>query len=177
MIRSALLGGLAADGIGLAAQAQMIGPSPAGGHRATMAFITQAAQSDEFERREGRLAEQRARDPGVRAFARQMVHDHTLTTQHLKAAMIKAGITPPPPPQLSADQANLIHQLMTLNGPAFDKTYIDQQVTAHQDALQLMNGFAQGGEPQPLRRAAMMTAPMVQQHLDKAERLQAHLGG
>lgn len=177
MIRSLVLAGAAALVLSAAAHAQMIGPSPAGGPRATKAFITQAAQSDEFERREGRLAERRATNPAVRAFARRMVADHTRTTRDLQRAIRRSGMAPPPPPALAPDQKGMLAQLNGMRGRAFDRTYIAQQVDAHQNALQLMNGFAQAGEPPPLREAAKNTAPLIQHHLDMARNLQARIGG
>ena len=86
-MRAVILAGAAALALGTVGHAQMIGPSPAGGPRATADFVKQAAQSDDFERQEGRLAGRRARDPAVRAFARKMVHDHALTTEGLKRAI------------------------------------------------------------------------------------------
>jgi putative membrane protein len=133
------------------ADAQMVGPSPAGGVRATRDFVTQAAQTDAFERREGRLAEQKSKNPQVRAFAREMVRDHTRTTQGLQAAIRKAGMKPPPPPQLSADQRHEIGELQGLSGPAFDKAYIDQQVQTHEGAQQLS---ADSPNPPPPDRSA-----------------------
>src|ERR1700761_1036979 len=77
-----------------------------GGHAdATMDFVTKAAQSDAFERAEGRLAEHRAHNPAVRRFAAEMVAAHTKTTAGLKAAIRRAHMDPPPPPALSGPQA------------------------------------------------------------------------
>lgn len=159
------------------AGAQMVGPSPAGGTRAIRDFVTQAAQTDAFERREGRLAEQKAQSPQVRAFAREMVRDHTRTTQGLQAAIRKAGMKPPPAPRLTSDQRNEIGQLQGLSGRAFDKAYIDQQVQTHEDAQQLIGGFAQAAAPGPLRDAAQKTLPLVEHHLDMAKKLQTGMGG
>jgi putative membrane protein len=175
-MRKTLLAGVIALAIGGVAHAQMIGPSPAGSPRATADFIKQASQSDDFERQEGRLAGQKAHDPAVRTFARKMVKDHTMTTNGMKLALRKAGIAPPPPPPLTADQSHLLHQLAATRGAQFDRVYIDQQITAHQNALQLMNGFAQAGTPAPLQEAAKKTAPMVQHHLDMAQQIQARIG-
>jgi putative membrane protein len=177
VMRTVVLATALALALGSVGHAEMIGPSPAGTPRATMDFVRQAAQSDAFERQAGQLASQRSRNPAVRDFARRMVRDHTMTTNGLKMAMRQAGMRPPPPPPLSGDQRRMLDQLRSTPGPRFDRIYMDQQVTAHQNALQLMHGFAQAGQPQPLREAAKKTAPMVQQHLDMAERLQARLGG
>jgi putative membrane protein len=148
-----------------------------GGDRATMDFITKAAQSDEFERREGRLAEGRARSPQVRHFAAEMVSAHTATTAGLKAAVRRAGMTPPPPPPLSPDQNRMIGALNATHGRDFDKLYVNQQIQAHQDALGVIQGYAQTGRPGPIRDAAAKTVPIVQQHLGMAHDLQSHIGG
>jgi len=174
MLRKALLPpALAALVVASAAQAQMVGPSPAGGPRAVRDFIGLASASDAFEIQEGRLAARRASDPRVRAFANEMVRAHTATTRGLKAAIGRAGMPPPPPPRLSDDQGRMIGQLSGMHGRRFDRTYMDQQVQAHQAAGQVIGGFAQGGPPGPIRDAASKTLPIVQHHLDMARRLQA----
>jgi putative membrane protein len=174
-VRKTLLAGVMALAIGSVVHAQMIGSSPAGSARATADFIKQASQSDDFERQGGRLASQKAHDPAVRAFARKMVKEHTMTPNGLKSALRKAGIAPPPPP-LTSDQSHLLRQLASTRGAQFDRIYIDQQIVAHQNALQLMTGFVQAGTPAPLLEAARKTAPMVQHHLDMAQQIQARIG-
>ena len=143
----------------------------------TMDFITKAAQSDEFERREGRIAEMRSHNPHVKHFAAMMVSAHTKTTQGLKKAIHMAGMAPPPPPMLTAEQTHMTDDLKAAHGRDFDKTYIDQQVQAHQMTLGVMQDYAQSGHPGPIKDAAMKTAPLVQQHLDMAKDIQSHMGG
>jgi len=171
MIRRLALAGIAAASLAGAAHAQ---PAP---DPMTADFITKAAQSDEFERREGRLAEQHAHNPHVRQFAREMVAAHTQTTIGLKAAVHRAGMTAPPMPPLSDAQGQMIAALRGAHGGDFDRTYMDQQVQAHQEALGGMQGYAQSGHPGPIRDAAQKTAPLVQHHLDMAKALQGHMGG
>ena len=175
MLRTALLPALAALALAGAAHAQMGAPSPAGGPRAVKDFIGLAAASDAFEVQEGRLAQQRARDPRVRAFAREMVSAHTQTTRGLKAAIARTHMPPPPPPRLSRDQSRMLNQLGSTRGRMFDRTYMDQQVQAHQDAEQVIGGFAQGGPPGPIREAAAKTLPIVRHHLDMAKQLQGQV--
>jgi len=141
----------------------------------TMDFVTKASQSDEFERREGRLAQQKSSSPMVRDFAAHMVMAHTQTTRDLKMAIRDAGMTPPPPPMLTDDQKHMIHDLMHREGGDFDRAYIDQQVHAHEQALQLMQDYAMNGHPGPIKDAANKTAPLVQQHLDMARRIRGQI--
>jgi putative membrane protein len=143
----------------------------------TADFIKKAARSDEFERQEGRLAETRAHNPQVRKFAAMMVSAHTKTTEGLKAAIRKAGMTPPPPPPLTDDQMHMMADLKGMHGADFDKTYIDQQVQAHQETLGVVQGYADNGQPGPIKMAAEKTVPIVQHHLELAKGLQSHMGG
>jgi putative membrane protein len=176
LIRPLVLAGVAVLALAPLAAAPAVQAQPAAADPATADFITKAAQSDEFERREGRLAEKRARSPEVRHFGAHMVKAHTLTTEGLKAAIRKAGMTPPPPPALTDDQQHMIDQLKALHGRAFDKAYIDQQVQAHQQALALMQGYSQTGAVPAIKAAATKTTPIVQNHLDMATKIQGRIG-
>ena len=138
----------------------------------TRDFVTAAAQSDEFERRAGRLAQDMARSRRVRGFATMMVQDHTMTTQNLKAAIRRTGREPPPPPPLTADQQGMLGQLRDA-GRGFDFAYLQQQVQAHQQALDLLQGYARGGDNAIIRDAARGTIPLVRRHLRMAQDLQA----
>ena len=171
MIRRLLLAAAAVTAMASVAHAQ---PMPAPDSH-TGEFITKAATSDEFERREGRLAEERAAAPMVRDFAQHMVVAHTQTTEGLKAAIREAGMTPPPPPALTDDQLKMIADLQSRHGGNFDRAYMDQQVHAHEMALQLMQGYAAAGHPGPIRDAAAKTAPLVQQHLDMARKVRGQV--
>lgn len=135
-------------------------------------FVVAAAQTDAFERQEGRLAQARASNPKVRDFGAMMVKDHTQTTAALKAALAKAHLDAPPP-GLSADQQQDIDKLTGLQGPAFDKEYLRQQIDAHTKALAVMQGYAANGERDILRQAAADTVPIVERHLSMAKAIDA----
>jgi putative membrane protein len=55
----------------------------------------------------------------------------------------------------------------------FDKTYLDQQEAAHNEALTLMQGYADHGDDAGLKAAAAKAVPKVQAHLDKVKSLKA----
>ena len=50
----------------------------------------------------------------------------------------------------------------------FDKAYMDNQVDAHQAALDVLQRYAQDGDVPVIKAFAAATAPTVQQHLEKA---------
>ena len=137
----------------------------------TQAFVRAAAQSDDFERQEGHLAATQGSTAHVRAFGRMMVTDHTRTTQALKAALRRAKLPIPPPPPLSPNEASKLAALRGLHGKQFDAAYIDQQIDAHQGALQVLQAYAAGGDNPVLRKAAGDTVPLVQRHLAAAQQI------
>jgi putative membrane protein len=154
----------------LSANGQTFSGSP------TQAFVTAAAQSDEFERQEGRLAARQASAPRVRAFGRMMVIDHTRTTAALKVALRRAHLPPPAPPVLTPNQARKIALLRGLHGDRFDQAFIGQQVDAHQAALSILQEYAVAGDNSVIQKAAAGTVPLVRRHLDMARRIQAGAG-
>ena len=56
-------------------------------------------------------------------------------------------------------------------GAAFDRLYAQQQVPAHQLALQINSGYAQGGDNPSVRQNATAAVPIIQQHLAEAQQL------
>jgi putative membrane protein len=138
----------------------------------THEFVKVAAQTDEFERREGHLAATQGGSPRVRDFGQMMVTDHTKTTEALKAALKKAGMPVPPLPPLSHEQTQNVAKLHGLHGADFDKAYIAEQVSVHEKALGVMQGYSAGGENAVLRKAAADTVPVVQHHLEMARQIQ-----
>jgi putative membrane protein len=139
-------------------------------------FIKTALQSDEFERQTGATAKQSGLTQGVRDFGAMMVVDHTKTTQDLDAAIAKSGRPVPSTPKLTSLELQGINSLKNQIGmPLFDSTYLAQQIRLHQQALALMQAYAQNGEDATLRTAASNTIPIVQHHLSTAQDLSKNL--
>lgn len=134
------------------------------------AFVENAARSDMFEIRAGRLALARSHDRAVKTFAREMIKAHTQTTAALKAHL-PPGLTPPT--ELDKRRQGMLDDLKASKPSEFDKRYIDQQVSAHQEALTLMKGYAAHGDKPELKAAAAKTVPIVEHHLEMAKSLAA----
>lgn len=143
------------------------------GARDTGAFVSNAAQSDMYEIEAAGIAEQRARDAGVKAFARDMAADHTKLSNEMKPLITAAGQTPPT--GLDQRRKGFIDNLRAAPAADFDKTYMDQQVSAHEEALTLMKGYADSGPDAGLKNAATKAVPIIQRHVDRARQLQAKL--
>jgi putative membrane protein len=99
-----------------------------------------------------------------------MVGDHANTTQQVAAAARKSGMNPGAP-KMTADQQRMLTGLQGASGADFDRLYSQDQVMAHQQALALHQGFAQGGSDPNLKAVAQTAVPIVQTHLDRARRL------
>lgn len=134
-------------------------------------FVKAAGASDLFEIRSAKVALQKAKDAKVRDFAQMMITDHTKTTDAVKAAAKKAGLNPAPP-QLTADQQQKLDQLQPLTGQAFDQAYVAQQMPAHQQALAMLQNYAQNGDQPALKQAAQQAIPIVQKHINRLQELQ-----
>ncbi len=135
-------------------------------------FVTAAAQSDQFEIQEGRLASMRSMNGHVREAGAMMVRAHEQSTAKMKTAVHRAGLPPLPPPGLDVGQQQMFARLQATTGPAFDRIYVDQQVHAHQKTLALVTAYAQNGQPGPIRHAAMQIRPVVEQHLAMFEHME-----
>lgn len=158
--------------IATAAVAQTAAPPPP----KTQDFVTGASQSDQYEIMAGQTVETQSRDPRVRAFAEEMIRDHTQTTQALRQAVMTSGLKPPPE-GMGGDQAMLLSSLQSLRGADLDRAYATQQVIAHQAALVLAQAYASAGADANVRRAAEAAAPMIGHHLQEAKELRSALGG
>jgi putative membrane protein len=120
-------------------------------------------------------AEKRSKTPAVQTFAKRMVKDHTALGNEMAPLIQKAGQTPPT--DLSERLKGMLDNLRTAPAESFDKTYVDQQVASHEEALTLMQGYAKDGSDAGLKGAAAKAVPTVQEHLDMIKKLQASESG
>jgi putative membrane protein len=112
----------------------------------------------------------------VQQFGARMVHDHTMTTDNLHKAIMKAGMSVPPPPPLRPDQMRMVQELQGMHGREFDRAYLAQQIPAHQEALQANTAYAQSGEVKPIAHAARMALPIIRDHLRMAQTMASGMG-
>jgi len=141
------------------------------GSHDTGAFVSNASQSDMYEIQAAQIAEKRSKNPDIKAFAKMMEKDHAATSKALAPLAQAAG--KPPATELDNRRKGFLDHLNQASDADFDKTYVDQQVAAHKEALDLMNGYAKDGSDAGLKDAAAKTAPKVQMHLDKITAIQA----
>lgn len=140
------------------------------GQMTTEEFVTNAAISDMYEIQAGQIAQKKGQSAGVKDFGKMMVADHTALTNEMKPLVAAAGQTPPA--GLDERRKGMIDNLNAAPAAEFDRTYLAQQEAAHNEALTLMQGYAENGGDAGLKAAAAKAAPKVQQHLDRVRQLQ-----
>ncbi|HVE00322.1 MAG TPA: DUF4142 domain-containing protein [Sphingomicrobium sp.] len=134
-------------------------------------FLAHATSANLFEIQSSQLALQASSNPQVRNYANLIISDHTRLGQAVGAAAQSAGLVPPPPGLLPDEQAALGQLAAAGTGPNFDMAYRQAQITAHQQAIGLMQNYAASGDVPALRTAAQQAIPMMQMHLQQAQLL------
>lgn len=145
---------------------QAVTPTPSGAE-----FADLAAKSDAFEIAAAKLAVTNASSADIKSFAAEMIKAHTESTAKIKKAAAAATPAITLDATLTEDQKEDLAALGKLKGAEFDKSYMDGQVEAHQDALAAMQGYARDGEVPTLKAAAGEIAPAVSKHLEMAKSL------
>jgi len=128
-------------------------------------FVAKAGASDLYERQSSQLVAASTHDRQIRRFAQDMIRDHTKSTQMVKSAAMRSGLHPRPP-MLDRAQQGMLAALRRAHGADRDRKYLDQQRSAHNQALGLMQDYAASGSAPALRKAAADIAPVVQHHID-----------
>jgi putative membrane protein len=148
-------------------------PSPA--NQAAFQFINGAVGDDLFEIRTAQIAATRAKAPSVKAFAILMEKDHTVSMAAFKDATAQSGQNLTAPSGMSDKLQSMLDQLNRGQPLDFDKTYIEQQIEAQEDALSLLSAYAQNGGVPTLKATALRFAPTVQARLDQARAIEETL--
>jgi putative membrane protein len=136
-------------------------------------FLAMAAQSDQNEIALSTLAEQKATNPAVKAFAKKMVTEHTQMTESMKPFADSWGLTAPSGPD--ADHQKELDKLNSLSGNDFDKEYIDQMVTDHAKALSAFTSEAKDTKDEKFRAAVIKGKTAVAAHKNMAYDLKKKL--
>jgi putative membrane protein len=149
------------DVLGANATANAAMPTDASG------FANAVAAADLYEVESARLAADKASNAEVKSLAQHIRTDHEKSTSELKSAAGTANISVAP--KLDAEKQGMLDQLKTAaRGADFDKLYVEQQKTAHQKSLDLLQGYSNGGDNEALKAFATKTSAAVKSHLDHA---------
>ena len=136
-------------------------------------FLAMAAQSDQNEIALSKLAEQKATNPAVKAFAAKMITEHTQMTASMKPFVDAWGLTPPTGPD--ADHQKELDKLSGLSGNDFDKAYMKDMVSDHSEALSAFTKEAKDTKDAKFRAAVDKGKTAVAAHKNMAYDLEKKL--
>ncbi|HEY5047887.1 MAG TPA: DUF4142 domain-containing protein [Rhizomicrobium sp.] len=150
-------------------------------------FRHQAMASDAFEIASSKIALGQSTNPQIDAFAKMMIHDHSLTTKHLLMgsgmtqadidAKLAAGADGKHAANDLVDQshADMLDKLGSEKGKDFDSDYMSDQVSGHKDAVSLFEDYAKNGDDRSLKSWARKTLPKLKMHLARAKAIDAKM--
>lgn len=132
-------------------------------------------EANNAEIHEAQLALRNSSNPRVRAFARQMIADHSRLNNRLLSLADQLGIAPTQSPaslNLSRTSRQAFRSLSALSGRNFDVTYIRHQVAVHRTVLNGINQVLLPNTRYPgLRTALLQTRAIIGNHLQRARDL------
>jgi putative membrane protein len=137
-------------------------------------MLAYAAAADNAEIAQGKLAERKAANPAVKAFARQMVSDHSAMLREGKSFASSNKITPDTTKSDVADLTKSSHDAITdltskAAGKDWDSDYMDKQIDAHKSVLDKLQNFEKSTTNAKLKDMLNKAVGKVQSHLTKAQ--------
>ncbi len=136
-------------------------------------FLAKAAQSDVNEIKLSQLAEEKASNPAVKAFAQKMVTEHKKLSASMKPFADSWGLTAPT--DLDDDHKQEYAKLNGLSGADFDKEYMDQMVSDHAKALDAFTTEAKDTKDTKFKAAVLKGKTVVAAHKNMAYDLKKKL--
>jgi putative membrane protein len=138
----------------------------------TKGFVTAAATSDLYEVEASKIAIERTHSQRIKSFAQDMVKAHTASSTELKGILATNTVNVTPPAHVDDRRQGMLDTLRGAKDEDFDGRYLEQQESAHKEALILMRGYAKDGDSTQLKAFAAKMEPVVQQHLAMVETLE-----
>jgi putative membrane protein len=155
---------------------------PAGATTALSAQQVSAvlSASDSAEIKPSQLAQQKAQNAEVKAYAQRMLKDHGMLEDSLRALDKRENVSPAPNPvsqQLESQTESTMTRLQSLSGAEFDQAYMQAMVQSHTEALNVVDNQLLPATQDPQLRVAISqkVRPTIVSHLDAARQIQQSL--
>lgn len=142
--------------------------------------VSFATVANDGEIQMGKLGVKKATNPQVKAFARQMVTDHTAMLAQAKKLGTTLSVTPDTTTGDAHDLASHANDEMNdltnkAAGADWDKSFMDDMVNDHQAVLGKLQDAAKANTDSTVTKALTAATAKVQAHLTKAQAIQAKL--
>jgi putative membrane protein len=139
-------------------------------------FVGQANLGAPFQIGSGRLAETKGTRAAIRSYAQLMVTSHIPVVDALNVILKNKDVTPSNTLLHGAYDA-MISTLEADRGAMFDRDYVNGQVEYQKGNAALFEQEIQNGTDPDLKEFARRTLPKIVDHLHRAEKLAAAIGG
>lgn len=127
----------------------------------------------------GELAQMKAHRTEVKAFAKQMITDHSGVNKQAVALVTRLKVTPEDnatSQSLATGGRDNLANLKTLKGSAFDQAYVDHEVAYHQQVIEAIDKtLIPNAQSAELKALLVAVRPAFIGHLEHAQQIQAML--
>jgi putative membrane protein len=141
---------------------------------AQIAAIAVAANQVDIDA--GKAAESKSSNQEVKAFAHRMITDHTDVINQATALVTKLKVTPEESTlskSLKSDGQKNLDRLTKMDGKAFNKAYIYQEIAFHKQVLDVIdNMLLPSAKNEELKALLVKVRGGVTSHLEHAEKIQ-----
>ena len=144
--------------------------APAMATPSTSTFLTNTAVANLFEIESSKVALAKTKNDKIKAFANQMVTDHTGAGTKFKQAVADAKLTPPAE-KLDAKHQTLLDDLKKKDAAAFDTAYVKAQHDGHVETVAMFEAYAKGGDNARMKQFANEMLPTLKTHLDQVSKI------
>lgn len=144
---------------------------------AQIAAIVVAANQVDIDA--GQLALKKSKNPEVKKFAERMVTDHTAVNKAAVELVTKLNVTPQESDaskSLVAGGVDTRAKLESLEGDAFDRAYVDNEVAYHEAVIGVLaTQLIPSASNKELKAALVGAQPAFDAHLQHAKQIQSAL--
>jgi putative membrane protein len=133
-------------------------------------FVDEVSAQGIAEVENAKLALKKSTSADVKSFAQKIISDHTAANKQLAEIASRKKLEVSTEAELTAKAKKLI--LEQRDGESFDEAYANNQVSAHEDTIELFNQAVISDDAE-IAAFAKATLPKLQQHLTHAKELAA----
>ncbi len=132
-------------------------------------FLVFAADAGMTEVQAAELAKTQAISAKTKAFADEMIKDHTAAANEVKSLAANKNVTLPA--AISDDHQKAIKDITRKKGSDFEKAYVDMMVDDHQKVVDKFKDASDKCKDPDVKALAAKLLPALQGHLDHAKML------
>jgi putative membrane protein len=162
--------------VAIAALLGVVGAQAQSLAKADQAMLKQLAQANIAEIEAGRIALDKSQNSEVKAFAQQMIDDHSNGLREVMSVAQSKGVVLPTEPD--AKHKAMGKKLKRLSGDAFDREYAAQAgISDHKAVHAYVQKVQSDAKDADVKALASKLEPTIAKHLSHVETLSASLDG